>query len=154
MSENTELKHYGVIGMRWGVRKNPEKAFHKARKKQLRLEKKANKAAKKQIKAGIKAAYLKGRVAGITIKDTLGTNTSKKVKDLLGTADEWARTAEKYEKKYEKYKTKSDKWMKAMEDTFRKIDISSLSESDVAAGKEYVEYIQALQAESKLKKYR
>lgn len=30
--ENGELKHYGVIGMKWGVRKNPAKAYAKSLK--------------------------------------------------------------------------------------------------------------------------
>ena len=148
-----ELKHYGVIGMRWGVRKNPEKAFNKAKKKSIKLKEKANKAAKKQVKAGTKAAFLKGRASRYITKNPLGKD-SKKASSLLDLSDEYARDAEKYLKKYEKYKTKSDKWMKAMEKTFKSIDINDLSEDDVAEGKEYVEYIKALQAESHLKKYR
>lgn len=37
MDQNS-LKHYGVLGMRWGVRKNPQKAFAKAQKKMTRLD--------------------------------------------------------------------------------------------------------------------
>lgn len=35
-----ELKHYGVLGMRWGIRRNKSKAFRKASKKANRLEEK------------------------------------------------------------------------------------------------------------------
>ena len=31
------LEHYGVIGMRWGVRKNPERAFQKSKRKLQKL---------------------------------------------------------------------------------------------------------------------
>lgn len=36
-----ELQHYGVLGMKWGVRKNPTKAYVKATKKQRRLDRRA-----------------------------------------------------------------------------------------------------------------
>lgn len=37
------LAHYGVLGMKWGVRKDPRKAYARATKKYNKLEKKANK---------------------------------------------------------------------------------------------------------------
>lgn len=40
MSEQ-ELRHYGVLGMKWGVRKNPVKAYAKASKKKKKLEDRA-----------------------------------------------------------------------------------------------------------------
>lgn len=49
---NEYLIHYGVLGMKWGVRKNPQKAFSKAQKKYARIRAKASalktKAAKKR----------------------------------------------------------------------------------------------------------
>lgn len=39
---NNELKHYGVLGMKWGVRRNPPKAYSKAVKKKNRLDDKSS----------------------------------------------------------------------------------------------------------------
>lgn len=43
----SELKHYGVLGMKWGVRKDPKKAYEKAKKKMAKLDDKATKATRK-----------------------------------------------------------------------------------------------------------
>ena len=38
---NDYLAHYGVMGMKWGIRKNPAKAYIKAYNKHKKLEEKA-----------------------------------------------------------------------------------------------------------------
>ena len=35
-----ELRHYGVLGMKWGVRRNSSKTYAKASKKLSKLDKK------------------------------------------------------------------------------------------------------------------
>lgn len=40
-NEENELMHYGVLGMKWGVRKNPTKAYHKSIYKRDRINRKA-----------------------------------------------------------------------------------------------------------------
>ena len=50
LNEET-LAHYGVLGMKWGVRKNPEKAYSKATKELAKRKKKVVKADKKYKRA-------------------------------------------------------------------------------------------------------
>lgn len=48
-----DLLHYGVLGMKWGVRKNPSKAFRKATKKANRLSDDYTLASKAAVDSGM-----------------------------------------------------------------------------------------------------
>lgn len=60
LNEET-LAHYGVLGMKWGVRKNPDKAVQKASKKSDKYAKKIYKTNKKYIKEAKKVSRFLGR---------------------------------------------------------------------------------------------
>ena len=60
VNEN-ELKHYGVLGMRWGVRRSPEQLRRAAGK----LEAKNEKLQSKADKANLKAAKLRAKSHGL-----------------------------------------------------------------------------------------
>lgn len=51
---NDELMHYGVKGMRWGVKHNPEKAFTKANAKYEKYQAKVDKLKTRSDKATAK----------------------------------------------------------------------------------------------------
>ena len=38
----SELRHYGVLGMKWGIRKDPHAAYEKASAKKRKLDMAAN----------------------------------------------------------------------------------------------------------------
>lgn len=58
---NNELKHYGVLGMRWGVRRTPEQL----RKAAGKLEERNRKLQDKHIKTNMKATKLRARKSSI-----------------------------------------------------------------------------------------
>ena len=43
-ASDEELYHYGVMGMKWDVRKNPAQAYEKASKKMTKLNNRVEKA--------------------------------------------------------------------------------------------------------------
>ena len=123
-----ELKHYGVIGMKWGVRR-AAKSYSSAttaegRKKAAdKLQKHMDKASKKLNKLDQKATK----------------KLNKAIKKRYGVGG----NVEKYTKakeKADKVAFKGDKFYKAMDKSFKKQSVVSISDHDVAVGKQFADY--------------
>lgn len=156
-----DLEHYGVLGMKWGVRHDAAKAYSKATAKKTRLENKVVKTRNKYLKKSAKAN------SGISIKyqkkkakaDKLQMKADKKKYGLFTNADKAAELQEKadralykankykyrYEKrnvaaakatgKYARAQHKAERWVRAMDRTFADYDVSKLTSQQTDKGK-------------------
>lgn len=96
MFSEVTLEHYGIKGMRWGIRRTPEQLGHKISKlkrKSLNLEKKIVKAEEKKDKADRKVLkyYNRGLIKA-------ATNDMKGANKLYKNAKTWNKRSEEYQK--------------------------------------------------------
>lgn len=167
VNNTNDLYHYGVIGMKWGVRHNAAKAYSKAVTKSNKLQDKVEKTgqnyAKKSQKAntGVSTRYLKRQAKADKLqakankkKYGLFTN-AKKAAELQVKADRAQYKADKFKGRAEKRnfkeskakgqyvraQRKAERWVKKMDKTFQSYDVSKLSAQNVAAGEAYIKKI-------------
>ena len=139
-----ELYHYGVLGMKWGVRKDPERAFSKSSRKARKLKLKADRIKTKSSKYNLQLQKAKDK---LNSRSTNAKNAGKRQKKI----DKLLKKTSKFNKRYEKAEAKASNWADKMEEVFGKIDVNSLPQEDIDAGKDYVNYIWALQSEAAAK---
>lgn len=117
-----ELAHYGVVGMKWGVRRgNTAKAYEKASKKLRKLDRKADRMMDK--------AYEKKAKADKKASSFFASEKSARKADFK---------AQKALRKSVVATRKAQKWLKEMENTFKNTP-ESLSKEQIETGKTYLE---------------
>lgn len=124
-----ELAHYGVLGMKWGIRRgNYSKAFVKSAHKADRLQ-----ARSKKLKEKGERKYLKG-----TEKKELGWTSGSRRRG----ARKAARGARKL-RKAQRLRLRRERWLKLMQEEFKDISINKIDKESRAKGKNYVHMLKS-----------
>ena len=114
------LAHYGVLGMKWGVRHDPQRAYEKATKKVGKYQKKIDKYTSKANKTFSKGIAKSGGMFGT----------------LSGAAKSFAKSS-KYSRKALRQAQKGSKWIDSMQKEFSKQSVVSIDKSILEQGASY-----------------
>lgn len=127
VDSNDDLEHYGVLGMKWGIRKDANKAYSKAGAKLEKLNKKvvklSNKAAKKEQKALKKQRKAS---SAILFQKTKAKRASKATRKALKV----------YQKAQEK-EVKAYRWNESMKKVFSGITVSNADQKYIELRQKY-----------------
>ena len=135
------LRHYGVLGMKWGVRRNPSKAFGKATKKAKRLDAKA--ASYREVTEahrGVSKVYHKQ--ARELRKQRAANDVFKPSKARIAIAERRARKSDarlrRADNRALRSEGKAEKWNNNMRDSFKYTRVSQIDPAIRHYGKAYM----------------
>lgn len=136
------LRHYGVLGMKWGVRRNrASKAFDKATKKAKRLDARA-KSFREVTEAHRGVSKVYNKQARELRKQRAANDVFKPSKAKIAIAERRARKADARLKRADdralRSEGKSEKWRNKMGDAFRYTKVSQIDPMVRNYGKDYI----------------
>lgn len=123
------LEHYGVLGMKWGVRKDPQKAYQKSMNKLKKLDKKVQKREAKSAKFALKSAKKEEKA--------FRTSSDRKYRKQTRKALRYKRKSANQAYKSKKATAKAKAWVNSMNDYLADVKVSDISSEDIAIGRTY-----------------
>lgn len=126
-SNPNELEHYGVLGMRWGVRKDPDSAYEKAGAKLSALDKKAGITQLKGAAKEQRASKKQRRASSAFLFPKMKARSASRA----------TRRALKTYQRSQELQVKAYRWNEQMKKAFSNVKVSKLNPDYVFLGEKY-----------------
>ena len=127
---DTELMHYGVKGMKWGIRRNPSKAYRKSVKKADHLNTLA-------ANLDLRAKQANARMAS-TLAKTYGHGLFRASN---GTLTRVAKKAANRNRLAANATRRAQRWEKKMRKAFKNVNVSQINPEDLEVGRNYIDML-------------
>ena len=124
---SNELEHYGVLGMKWGVRKDPDRAYEKAGKKLSKLDRKVSILSLKGAAKEQKAVKRQRKASSALLFSRFKARRASKA----------TRRALKVYQKAQEKQVKAYRWNEQMKKAFKNVKVSNMNKDYVALGEKY-----------------
>ncbi len=124
---DNELEHYGVLGMKWGIQKDPSKAYAKAGAKLSKLDRKANISSLKSASSEQYAIKKQRRAAGAILFPKMKAKAASRA----------TRHALKRYQRSQELQVKAFRWNEKMKKAFRNVTVSNMNPDYVSLGEKY-----------------
>ena len=136
-----EIAHYGVKGMKWGVRRNPSRAFVKASRKARKLDERVSTGERIRKEVHEDVVMRNAKLVKAQRRSDKGKGSQKKLDRL--TIEAASREMDEALAKYAATAAKVErgKWQREMSAAFSKVRASDLSPEAREAGREYVDML-------------
>lgn len=124
-----DVEHYGVLGMKWGVRKNPERAAKRANEKLTKLDRQVRVAERGVEKVAQKSLRKRQKA------DSAVFFKKRKARKAAASIDALNRAHVNVQRR----EMKAKRWYDSMEQVLGKKTVSSLNNENGNIGKKYVD---------------
>lgn len=126
-----ELQHYGVLGMKWGIRKGRDNVYSKSIKKLNKLDKKSTEYSEKSQRDSLKADFKRDKAVNLALAGKRsGKRHGRKALKL-------SKKAYKFGKKSTRYSKRAQKWAKNMDKYLKETTLTDVSREDIVLGRKY-----------------